>query len=129
MFYLDTDQFDALKKAVLNVADITSLTPADCKVIENKIFTKTGMRVSETTLKRIFGFALSRFSPSTFTLTALVKYVNYDDLEEYLTRHKTIPVNRESVNLNWLKLADNARKITSTTLQILKNKSGITVPV
>ena len=67
-------QFDVLKKHVLSAAGFKNIIPSDCRVLSLQIFKKTNQRVSETTLKRVYGFAYSKFRPSQFTLDALAKF-------------------------------------------------------
>lgn len=52
--------------------------PSDCKRIVEDIFETTGKKISETTLKRFFGFATSRHKLSKYTLSALKEYAESD---------------------------------------------------
>jgi hypothetical protein len=69
--------FDLLKKYVLVKAGISTLSPGDCKLIALDIKKATGNIVSETTLKRFFGFANKKYNLSKFTINTLSEYVGY----------------------------------------------------
>jgi hypothetical protein len=119
--------FESLKKQVLATADLTSITPGDCKTLSLKIFKKTSQQVSETTLKRIYGFAYSKFKPSLFTLDAMAKFCgakNWADFSEHNPNVSKPKANNE-LDISWNNIKHNADKITGFTLQVLKNKSGI----
>lgn len=116
---------DILKDAILVTAGIKNITPCDCKAISVQIFKKTKCSVSETTLKRVYGFALSKFKPSVFTIDVLAKYCGYDGWDDFCQKQAvTQPGSRRNLT-NWDTLKQSAGKITGFTLQALKNKSGI----
>ncbi|RYE20455.1 MAG: cation transporter [Sphingobacteriales bacterium] len=70
--------FEELKNCVIKVAGLLTITPGDCKLLSQLILLKTHQRISETTLKRVYGFAYSKFKPSTFTIEALSQYCGHD---------------------------------------------------
>jgi hypothetical protein len=117
--------FELLKSCVLNVSNLKSVTPSDCKVISALIFNKTKFIVSETTLKRIYGFAYSKFNPSIFTIDVMAKYSGYNGWDDFCEKHDNKATNSDGVSVNWDTLNNKALKITNFTLQALKNKSGI----
>ncbi|RYY37187.1 MAG: hypothetical protein EOP46_03610 [Sphingobacteriaceae bacterium] len=118
--------FEELKSNVLSIAGICNITPCDCKTISAAILNKTKQRISETTLKRVFGFAYSKFKPSFFTIDVMAHYCGYNGWEDFCNnKGKLQPVNNDPENLSWEKLKHNATKITSFTLQALKNRAGI----
>jgi len=116
--------FESLKKLVLTVADLSNITPADCKILSAKIFKKTSQQVSETTLKRVYGFAYSKFNPSLFTLDAMAKFCNFTSWTDFCDKNIK-PAASATKDVNWENIKRNADKITGFTLQVLKNKSGI----
>ncbi|SDR88537.1 hypothetical protein SAMN05216490_0129 [Mucilaginibacter mallensis] len=89
------------------------------------IFKKTKKRISETTIKRFYGFALAKHNPSLFTLDTLTKYCNYNNWDDFIKEHNNISINSKThvVDLDILKA--KAMKMTAFTLQALKNRSGI----
>jgi hypothetical protein len=128
MSILPKNQLELLKGQVIMTAGLTSITPADCKLLSMLINNKTKQCLSETTLKRIYGFALSNFQPSLFTLDALAKFCGYNGTKDFLEKtEKTEHSGKKagSDEFSWLTLRQNANKITNFTLQALKNRSGI----
>jgi hypothetical protein len=117
--------FELLKSCVLNTSNLKSITPSDCKVVSALIFNKTKFIVSETTLKRIYGFAFSKFNPSIFTMDVMAKYCGYDGWDDFCEKQETKTAKTNSQNIDWETLSNKALKITNFTLQALKNKSGI----
>jgi len=117
--------FDSLKKLVLTVAELGDITPGDCKTLSLKIFKKTNQQVSETTLKRIYGFAYSKFKPSLFTLDAMAKFSGFKSWADFCENNADKPLAKHSTDVSWDKIKHNADKITGFTLQVLKNKSGV----
>ncbi|SDD40030.1 hypothetical protein SAMN05216464_101630 [Mucilaginibacter pineti] len=117
--------FELLKSCVLNTSNLKSITPSDCKVVSTLIFNKTKYIVSETTLKRIYGFAYSKFNPSIFTIDVMSKYCGYNGWDDFCEQQETKTVKTTSQNVDWNTLSNKAAKITNFTLQALKNKSGI----
>ncbi|AYL98985.1 hypothetical protein [Mucilaginibacter celer] len=117
--------FEGLKKFVLVEAGLSNIAPADCKTVEAYILEKTKQRVSETTLKRIYGFAYSKFNPSMFTLNTLARYCDYEGWDDFCKKQEAESVKQTTTAVDWDLLKINAGKITSFTLQALKNKTGI----
>jgi two-component system sensor histidine kinase VicK len=66
-----------IKSLVLSVAGISAVTPSACRFISSAIFKTTNVRLSETTIKRLYGFAISKFAPSYFTLNTLATYCGF----------------------------------------------------
>jgi hypothetical protein len=89
------------------------------------IFEKTSQRISETTIKRLYGFALTRFNPSLYTLNTLAIYCNYYSWDDFIKEQSSVSVDAKpaAIGLNSLKV--NAHKMTGFTLQALKGRSGI----
>jgi hypothetical protein len=117
--------FDSLKKLVLTVSELGNISPGDCKTLSLKIFKKTNQQVSETTLKRIYGFAYSKFKPSLFTLDAMAKFTGFSSWADFCENNADKPLTKHSQDVSWDKIKQNADKITGFTLQVLKNKSGV----
>ena len=51
---------------------------ADCKLLSNNIFAVTGKYISESTIKRFFGFHQSKFQPASETVKILKEYISID---------------------------------------------------
>ncbi|RZJ27685.1 MAG: NACHT domain-containing protein, partial [Chryseobacterium sp.] len=84
-----------------------------------EISKKLNKRVSETTIKRLFGFAAASHKFSKFTLLTLAEYVQDDQLDP-----GNIKWEEESL-CRWEEIHDNAIKITQHTLSSIKYRSGI----
>ncbi|PAW92364.1 hypothetical protein CKK33_02190 [Mucilaginibacter sp. MD40] len=118
--------YELLKHAVITTSGLNNITPHDCRIIAAEIFRKTKNSVSETTLKRVFGFAYSKFKPSIFTIDVLARYCGYKGWEDFCLSQET-KLNKTIAKTapNWDNLKLNAQKITNLTLQVLRNKSVI----
>jgi PAS domain S-box-containing protein len=66
-----------LKNAVMGTAGLTSITPANCKLLATLIKKQTKLAISETTLKRFYGFTATKVKPSYYTLDALAKFCGH----------------------------------------------------
>ena len=124
----DRQNLELLKSRVTETAGLDIISPAYCKTISKLIYDKTRISISETTLKRVYGFALTKFQPSLFTLDALSKYCGYTSWKKFCLQSEQM-ANEEPVyqtkEYNWNTLKRNANQVTSFTLQALKNRAGI----
>jgi hypothetical protein len=119
-------KYEELKKITLVNASIADMLPAECRALSDRVYKKTGNQISETTFKRIYGFAYSKYNPSLFTLNVLARYCNYKSWDDFSQKQDKKLINTDNnTNLDWQLLQQNANKITEFTLQALKNKSGI----
>lgn len=124
MNVISLPKYEELKKVLLINAGISHMLPSECKALSDRVFKKDGNRVSETTFKRIYGFAYSKYSPSLFTLNVLAKYCNYKSWDDFCQKQEKL-ITTTNDELTWQFLQQNANKITGFTLQALKNKTGI----
>lgn len=69
---------EELKNKVKSRAGIDYTAPSDCKKIADDIFESTHKKVSETTIKRFFGFASNKHGLSKYTLSVLREYTDSD---------------------------------------------------
>jgi len=113
-----------LKNKVLEVAQIDNIIAADCYKLALDISTKTHKTVSQTTIKRVYGFAQARYAPSTFTLNALSQYCNYESWADFIKQMET-QNDGSKEHISWNEIAQAAHNITRFTLQTNKHKSGI----
>ncbi|MGI4803129.1 MAG: hypothetical protein ACRYFL_00045 [Janthinobacterium lividum] len=116
--------FTLLKDCVLATAGIKQLIPSECQKLSTFIFTSTKKTVSETTLKRIYGFAVSKFKPSPFTLQALAEYCGYDGWESFCKQEDSAE-NTFTEKCTWQGMCKHANITTQVTLQSLTKRSGI----
>ncbi|WP_214228988.1 hypothetical protein [Pedobacter sp. B4-66] len=118
----ETFILNELKSLILSKTGIRTITPADCKRISIEISKTLNKNVSETTIKRLFGFAMVKHNFSKFTLTTLSEYVN----EEY-PENGSIQVNlsKQTSLRSWKEIHDKASKVTDFTLKSVRNRSGM----
>lgn len=117
--------FDGLKQLVLTTGGYKSLSPSDCKALSLLIYRNTNHQLSETTLKRVYGFAYSKFKPSQFTLDAMAQYCGFNGWADYCENNSGTKKRGQCKDIHWDNIRHNANKITNFTLQALKNRSGI----
>ncbi|WP_368388129.1 hypothetical protein [Pedobacter polysacchareus] len=111
-----------MKSLILLKTGIRTITPADCKRISIEISKTLNKNVSETTIKRLFGFAVVKHNFSKFTLTTLSEYVNKEDPQNWTS---ALPSNTQAPVNSWPDIRMNAKKVTNFTLKGIKNRSGI----
>jgi hypothetical protein len=118
------DEFilEGLKNLILVKTGIKTITPADCKRISIEISKNLNKNVSETTIKRLFGFAVAKHNFSKFTITTLSEYVNRESSGTWIPP-TTIPIDNSS--LNWTTIRTRASRISDFTLRGIKNRSGM----
>jgi hypothetical protein len=104
--------YEILKTTVLAVSDFATITPCDCKTISAKIFNQTKQSISETTLKRVYGFAYSKFKPSLFTIDVMAKYCGYQNWEVFCAEQDQNAVKPRDTSASWETLINRASHIT-----------------
>ncbi|HLT42059.1 MAG TPA: hypothetical protein VKZ95_05090 [Sphingobacteriaceae bacterium] len=118
------DYFGDLKQEVLCIAEIKTIVPADCYSLSLKIEEKTQKRISETTLKRVFGFAATCYKSSIYTRNALAEYCGYESYSSFLSFKEKEGL--ESAEYKpWAVILENAHKISRFRIESNKHKSGI----
>lgn len=131
MIDLSYDFIITLQKEVLRKYGADAIIPGDCKHLSQSILDATTKLVSETTLKRVFGFATTLHSFSRYTLNTLSQYCSYKDWEDFQSRHfhqlqleteGAAPVLDDS---KWNELKSKANAVSHYTILTLKNRSGI----
>ena len=118
----ETFILNELKSLILSKTGIRTITPADCKRISIEISKTLNKNVSETTIKRLFGFAMVKHNFSKFTLTTLSEYVN-DEYAENVDNQ--LNLSKQTSLRSWKEIHDKATKITDFTLKSIKNRSGM----
>lgn len=123
MYGILVNHFNQLKHEISRISGIPRVMSADCRRLSVEIRKTTHKQISETTLKRIYGFASTRFNPSSFTLNTLSEYCGHGSWDDFLSvASDEAP---EKPGEDWTRLADEATRITNYTLHVLKNRSGI----
>ncbi|HZY79354.1 MAG TPA: hypothetical protein VFE50_07525 [Cyclobacteriaceae bacterium] len=76
---------------ILNWGDSTLWTNSDFELLSDKIFEKTAVRLSISTLKRIWGKVKYDNSPTAATLNALANFLGYASWRDFESEHnKTV---------------------------------------
>ncbi|MGO4289300.1 hypothetical protein [Chitinophaga sp. RAB17] len=139
MIDLSYDFIVTLQNEVLRRFGVEVILPGDCKHLSQSILDDTTKLVSETTLKRVFGFAVAQHSFSRYTLNTLSQYCQYKDWEDFQQHHYRM-LNNEPVSATetatvpvfdttkWLDLKSKADAVSHYTILTLKNRSGIAYP-
>jgi len=70
----------------LQWGDAASWTNEDFEVLSEKIYDATAVRLSTSTLKRIWGKVRYDSSPTTATLNALARYAGFENWRDFLNR-------------------------------------------
>ena len=73
-----------LKDSVLAKSGIKNPVEKDCKLISEIIFQKSKNYISESSIKRLYGFSGSESNfASPFILNSLCQFIGFDDWETY----------------------------------------------
>ncbi|MVT06953.1 NACHT domain-containing protein [Chitinophaga tropicalis] len=125
MIDLSYDFIITLQNEVSRKFGVDSITPSDCKRLSDLIRDETAKAVSETTLKRVFGFATTKHSFSRYTLNTLAQYCQYKDWDDFQAQHYLQTDTAELNDGKWLELKNKAATVSHYTILTLKNRSGI----
>lgn len=117
--------FEQLKSSVLRTAGIKSIVTSECYSLSLKVTTATGKRISETTLKRIYGFTSSSYKPSSYTLNTLSEYIGFTDWFSFCEHVDEQNSLAEGDTLSWTRVRSIAMKTSLFHLQGNQYKSGI----
>ncbi|NSL89207.1 NACHT domain-containing protein [Chitinophaga solisilvae] len=133
MIDLSYDFIMTLQKEVLRRYGVEVMSSADCKNLAQSILDNTTKLVSETTLKRVFGFAVTQHSFSRYTLNTLSQYCRFKDWEDFQQHHYQLlnEAGRDQQKLDtrkWDELKTKADAVSHYTILTLKNRSGISFP-
>jgi hypothetical protein len=111
-----------LRSYVIAKSNLKNIDPSQCKMISDLILCETKNYLSETTLKRFFGFAQTAHKFSLFTLNTLSQYVGYYSWEIFCDAY----IEKESVSINtWNDLKLRIQPFNQIALIKQKNKLGI----
>lgn len=111
-----------LRKFVLIKSGLRNIDPGHCKIISEYVFQETKNYVSETTIKRFFGFANTLHKFSLFTLNSLSQYIGYSNWESFCSDKESDISDVQSI---WQDLRLKTHAITEISLIAKKNNSGV----
>lgn len=121
---LNSDDIELLKSSIENKFGRRILYAKDCGELSQNVFEKTGCKVSETTLKRLWKLVNSAFNPSKYTLNSLANYLDYKDFNDFSLHRDDYKKNAENL-LIWTQLRETALKISQNSATYLKSRMGI----
>lgn len=127
MIDLSYDFINTLQSEVLRQFGVDNLQPNQCKLLAQAVLNHTGKLVSETTLKRVFGFAVTQHSFSRYTLNTLAQYCRYKDWEDFQADYykKAFRPRQQADQSRWSEIKKKANAVSQYTMLTLKNRSGI----
>ncbi len=123
--FLDENLLKTLVDKLLEQFGKKNLLPADCRVLSSDIYSKTEKSISETTLKRLFGFAKRSFDFSIYTLDTLAIYLGFENWNSFYEKNQTQGERPTHGGNKWQELKMLCTKHSQYTLQAMKNASGI----
>lgn len=114
---------ERIKVLILEKTRIENISPSDCKVISHFIHRETQKTISETTLKRLFGFAETKSKFSAYTVNTLLEYsqkpvdnpkINHNEVFNTLKDEECLQI-----------MHSNALQVTKNTVNHIKNRSTL----
>jgi len=91
------EQCRRLIEASLQWGDPSSWTNEDFEELSEKIYAVTSVRLSVSTLKRIWGKVRYDSSPTAATLNALARFAGFDNWRTFVARHGGVYTEEETV--------------------------------
>lgn len=88
---IDVERCKRLIEVSLAWGDAVSWTNEDFAELSDRIFAKTSVRLSVSTLKRIWGKVKYDHSPTTATLNVLARYAGFDSWRDFMSRSSPAP--------------------------------------
>ncbi|RYG40357.1 MAG: hypothetical protein EOO01_27515, partial [Chitinophagaceae bacterium] len=117
-----------MKLQVLQQAGITTVSPGNCKQLAILIQSKLHVPISDTTLKRIFGFAAAKHGISLFTMDALAHYCDYQSWDNFCDQCSTDIAAAATIQ-HPVSMSRWTQNLSRRTLEALINSSGIPYPL
>jgi hypothetical protein len=111
-----------LKRLIVLKNKILVISPSDCRIISLSIQKELKKNVSETTIKRLFGFAEIKHEFSKFTINTLKEYVGMVD-EPLVGFASNFHHNILLESIDYQRLL--AERITAYTLQNIRNRCSV----
>lgn len=111
-----------LKRLILLKNGLKTPSPSDCKLISINIQKELKKNVSETTLKRLFGFATIKHQFSQFTINTLMEYVGITDDQSFDSTRNFINL---EIGEDIDQVKQKAERITHYTLLNIRNRCSV----
>ena len=97
----------------------------DCKILSNCILDDSGEYISPATLRRVFGLLLTNSNPSRVTLDILARYIEQKNWDYFLETNRESKIGQSNLIETWSRALEKSKKISNTTIDNIKRKSGI----
>src|SRR5690554_5423089 len=110
-----------LKQIIVQNFTGEDILSSDCYKLSFEIQKKTNKRVSETTLKRFFGYTNSTHNPSQYTLNAISRYCGYQSWENF-KEHVDLEAVKNAENKGWHEVKTALTKTTKLNIFLAKQK-------
>lgn len=110
-----------LKRLILLKNKIRAVSPSDCRIISLSIQKELKKNISETTIKRLFGFAEIKHEFSKFTINTLKEYAGM--IDESTIDLGTAPAAALDESINQQRAL--AEELTLSTLQHIRNRCSV----
>jgi hypothetical protein len=111
-----------LKRLILVKMGIRVISPSDCRVISIAIQKQLKKNISETTIKRLFGFAEIKHEFSKFTINTLKEYVEMVN-DAVIGSKITAPQTDSDASIDHIRA--QATSHTNSTLQNISNRCSV----
>jgi hypothetical protein len=121
----ESELLDRLRRKVLEVAGITSISPRACEQLAIVMEKAIRQKISATTLKRLYGFAASPFKISLHTKNCLAQFAYGWDWAKFVQHDTQDSTTDSTTSATWNKLRSKVNVVNSYMLQAVKNKSVI----
>ena len=120
----ETRLYELLRQATETVMKKKMQKPADFDLLHEKVFERTRVMISSSTLKRFWGYMQSDHSPSIQTLDTLAKFCGYTDFGAFGQK----PFNKEEMPScpllgNHIDVAENLEVGDEVTLYWLPDRT------
>lgn len=116
-----------MRRKIMVKSGLREISPDKCKYLSEQIEYATGKKVSVTTLKRFFGFAIQKYDFSKYSLNAFAEYAGYNSWKDFEVMNMPLSteVNVQNVTAPWEELIQLASEITTSSLSYIESVCGI----
>lgn len=90
---IEPDQIMLLLRSVEQCFGRKPHSPREFKWLSQRIYDKTGESVSDSTLRRLWGYNKKHGSPYRYTLDILCRYMGYENVDDFFERETAPPPN------------------------------------
>lgn len=122
---LSKQAIEIIRKRILSKSGLPHISPGDCKVLSRGIKETTGKTVSETTLKRFYGFARQEHNFSKYSLNTLCEYAGYKNWENFIAKQYRKSSPPKPLAEAWSLLRSEAAKANEPAISYIKKRCGI----